>query len=113
MCAAALIGLSITPGAFAQSDVHPEIGSTVPRDLISSDVLALPEKERQAWVHGAVALATQVTSSYNLEQAQCMVDWYFHRGRGKESVLLALQTYPDSPASSVVIAVMRNVCAGD
>ena len=109
MCAAVLIGLSITPGAFAQSDVHPEIGSTVPRDLKASDILALPLIERQAWIHGAVSLLAQSTSRYSPDTTGCILGWYFE-SNGAEVIDQAFRAYPNAYATSLVFAAAENVC---
>ena len=92
------------------ADIHPVIGAKPPNELKASDIMALPDTERQAWIHGAVSLGIQATMYSDETAGRCMLDWYFYRGNGKEVVPLALTSYPDIPASAVVIAAMRNVC---
>lgn len=112
-------GMSTLYAAQAQSvtdappeNVHPVIGVKPPKDLLASDILSLPERERQAWIHGAVSLTAQTASRYDPDLASCVLGWYF-KANGADVINLALKTYPDTYATSVVFAAATNTCAKD
>ena len=91
--------------------VHPVIGAKPPKELKASDILALPELERQAWIHGAVSLTAQSWFEVNSDRALCVIDWYFgNDGDGAEVITALLSDYPDAPATSVLIAASRSAC---
>lgn len=92
---------------------HPVIGDKPPKELLASDILALPEREQQAWVHAAVSMAIQVSFVERPARAQCMTDWYFYRGQGKTTVRRYLEGNKTERAVSVVYATLTSACLQD
>ena len=95
--------------ADSASAVHPVIGAKPPKELKASDILALPELERQAWIHGAVSLMAQALAPYDSKQGSCILGWYFESD-GSEVLNLAFETYQDTFATSIVVAAARSAC---
>lgn len=94
-----------------QSDtVHPVLQVRPPRDVLNSDLLDLSERERRAWIHGAVAQMTQTLSELNAEAGRCVLYWYFEEGNGPESIPLAMEKFPDAPATATIWALARRAC---
>lgn len=81
-----------------------------PRDLKASDIVALPEREREAWIHGAISLTAHAFSEHNSDEATCVIGWYFG-GNGAVVIEALLTRYSDQNASSVVIAAAHNACS--
>lgn len=114
----AIVTIALVTGAPAvfssepETAVHPVIGNGAPKDIASRDIMALPEKERLAWIHGAVSASIQVIglNEMSKSKAQCGLDWYFGGGQGKQVVPLALNKYPDTAAVTVVAALINNEC---
>ena len=95
------------------ADIHPLIGAKPPKELKASDIMALPDAERQAWVHGAVSLGIQATMYSDETAGLCMLDWYFYRGNGPTYIPEALRQYNEASASAVVIASLRSACPSE
>ncbi len=95
------------------ADIHPVIGAKAPKELLASDILALPETERKAWIHGAVSIGIQATMYSDETAGLCMLDWYFYRGNGPAYIPEALRQYNEASASAVVIASLRSACPSE
>lgn len=87
---------------------HPMIGNKAPDILLAEDILALPDSEQQAWVHGAVSMMFQTIS--DVDAAKCVLSWYFDGSSAHENVMFALNRYSDSPATAIVFAVAAVSC---
>lgn len=108
---AAIIGLALAGSANAQdAGLHPQLGQKMPRQTLNSDLLALPAKERAAWVHGAMVQMTQILASTNPEQSKCIMDWYFEIGNGAEYIPKVIEHYKDHPAAATIFAATEKVC---
>lgn len=104
---AAFIAIS----AEAQSaSVHPEIGSKTPREMLNSDLLKLPAREQQAWIHGAVAQMATVIAGKDSATSKCVMDWYFEVGNGARTIPQVAAQFPDAPAAATVLTLARRVC---
>lgn len=91
------------------ADIHPVIGAKPPKELKASDIMALPDAERQAWIHGAVSMTAQMMSGDDAGKAGCISGWYFS-GNGSEVLDIAMEKYSEHPATSIVYAAAKNVC---
>lgn len=100
-------------GLKAQAQVHPVLGKTPPQDVSNKDVLALPEREQQAWLHGAVTQMIVIYAEFDQEKSGCLTDWAFLQGNGLEVLLQYMERYPEEPAFSVIYAVANRVCTSD
>ena len=90
--------------------IHPVIGEKTPKELTAADILALPENERLAWVHGAVSLMIQTAASHSPETARCVMDWYFEDSSGVELIIFSLKQYPERSATGAIFATARLAC---
>lgn len=108
--AACLFMIAAPTWAQSQSSVHPEIGEKPPKELLASDILKLPIREQQAWIHGAVSMTAQTMAKYDDSKTGCVMGWYFE-GNGAEVILGAFRTYSDRHATSIVIAAANNACS--
>ena len=106
-----LLGLFTFPACAEPSlKVHPDVGTKTPNELLAKEVMALPERERLAWIHGAVSLMAQTTAATDPVKARCFMDWYFAPKGAPETVQISFERWPDSRAASVVVAVASTVC---
>ncbi|MEL6692377.1 MAG: hypothetical protein AAFQ12_05005 [Pseudomonadota bacterium] len=97
--------------AVAQNaNAHPVIGDKAPRELLNRDLAALPMKQQQAWIHGAVTQAVTVLSGTAPEMSACIAEWYFGAGTGKETLVAGVRRYPDLPTGAMVWAVAQRAC---
>lgn len=108
ICAMAFSGVAFTQSKAA--NVHPIIGDKPPKELMASDILALPEREQQAWIHGAVTLTAQSLFETNKDKALCVLDWYFE-GDGAEVLYKLLQSHSDRAPTSIVFAATNSICS--
>ena len=103
--------MSTASCAEAQSaDSHPTLGKTLPREFLSKDLLDLPPREQQAWLHGAMSQMVVAIGSIDAEKGKCVQDWYFEFGNGVEYVRRAVAHYKDAPASAVLMAAAKKAC---
>lgn len=107
------IGAVVLNGpALAQSaSLHPEVGNKPPLDILNRDVLALPERERQAWVNGAINGAFMTLHGHEPNLAQCMLA-YYREADGHDVLDYVMGQRPEYPAASAVVAVANQVCDG-
>jgi len=89
---------------------HPVLQKRPPREVLNSDLLALPEREREAWVHGAVAQMATVIAGKDPVTSRCIMDWYFNVGNGAETIPIAMERFRDAPATATVLSLARRVC---
>lgn len=94
----------------AENTVHPVLETRPPREVLNSDLLALPERERQAWIHGAVAQMATVLASKDAVTTRCVMDWYFNVGNAAETIPQVMRRFPDAPASATILSLARRVC---
>lgn len=100
--------------ASAQSvDVHPDIGTKPPREMLNKDLSALPIKEQQAWMHGAVSQAITVLSHDNKPLSACISEWYFGNGNGAATLAEGVRRYPDMATAPMVWVVAQRACPGN
>lgn len=78
--------------------------------MLNSDLLALPEREQQAWIHGAVTTIIAIRSTEQSVQATCFNRWYFEGTEGAEMIPQFLARYKDSSPSATILAVAKKVC---
>lgn len=90
---------------------HPVIGDKPARELLNSDLLDLPEKERQAWVHGAATMAAQMVATERPELAGCILNWFTGEGNGQERLSEIMSLFPEKHATSTVFAVGKMACS--
>jgi len=109
VCAALLAGFA-PANAQTSTDTHPVLQKRPPRDVLNSDLLALPDKERQAWVHGAVAQMATVIAGKDRITAGCIMDWYFNVGNGSATISAAMKRYPEAASSGTILAIARRAC---
>ena len=113
----ALAGLAFAalsaPLALAQdTELHPALGQKSPREVLNKDILALPEAERTAWIHGAISGAATALSGRKAEQTPCFMAVYQDGGTGLQSLHMAMEKYPEMPASAAILAVADVSCPG-
>ena len=103
--------MSTASCAEAQSaDLHPTLNKTPPREFLSKDLLELPQREQQAWLHGAMSQMVQTITVFDESTAKCIQDWYFEIGNGPEYIAKAITRYKDYPVSAVLIAAAEKAC---
>lgn len=90
--------------------VHSGIGAIPPSELLASDILALPDNERLAWIAGAVGATAQAVSESDVHEARCITDWYFRGGNGPEFLNSVLEMYSEREATAIIGAATRNAC---
>ncbi|MEM0929603.1 MAG: hypothetical protein AAGI89_09960 [Pseudomonadota bacterium] len=89
---------------------HPVIGDKPARELLNAHLLNLPERERQAWVNGAVNMSAQVVASERPELAGCLLNWFIEGGSGHTRLDKVMRSYPSERATSSVFAVAKLGC---
>lgn len=109
---AILLVILMGTGKAAEEDRHPVIGDKPARELLNSDLLALPDRERQAWVHGAVTMMAQTVSMKDRGVAGCLGNWFTGESVGQIRLTEVMKEYPEQPATSTVYAVARLGCEG-
>ena len=111
---AALIGVaSASIGLSAPAkmpDLHPVLGKKPPLEVLNSDILALPDRERQAFIHGAMVQMVSGLAATNPEAGKCVTEWYFEIGDGAETMPVWLKRYPDMSPAVTFIAVAKQYC---
>ena len=93
-----------------EADLHPTLGKKPPMEVLNRDVLALPERERQAFIHGAMVQMIQLHSTDTHTGGRCLTGWYFEEGDGRDAVQLVMETYPDYPTVTALYAMAKRVC---
>lgn len=106
----ALFALTGANTALAEGGLHPRLGVKPPRDTYNRDLMALPEAERQAWIHGAMTQMAQVLASKDADSGKCVMNWYFETGNGSALIPQAIAKYPNERATSTIMAVTRLAC---
>ncbi len=104
------MGMLPSHGQSDTEGTHPVLQKRPPREVLNSDLLALPEREREAWLHGAVSQMVTVLSKDKPESARCVEDWYFKVGDGADNLPVAMKRYSDLPASATILALARQFC---
>lgn len=89
---------------------HPVIGHINAREFLNSDLLALPDRERDAWLHGAVVLMVQTSASQSGNAARCVMDWYFELPETQGVILTTMGRFPDSQASATLFGLADRSC---
>lgn len=107
---AILLGFGNAPAWAQETARHPVIGDIPARDLLNADLLALPDRERQAWVHGASAQMVQVVAAYDPETARCVSDFFVSFGDGQEQFEEVALSYPEKRATVTMMAVSATAC---
>lgn len=109
-----VLAVFAAPPATAQdtraSTVHPVLETRPPRDVLNSDLLALPDRERQAWIHGAMSQMVHALADQDSPLGQCALDWYFDAGNGVETIEAAIRRYPDQPPTGTILALLNRIC---
>jgi len=78
--------------------------------VLNRDILSLPERERQAWVHGAMAQMAQTLAGRDRVTAKCILDWYFEIGNGAETTPKIMAHFPEKTATATIISLARRAC---
>jgi len=108
---AAISGMFMGLPACAESaDLHPVLGKKPPLEVLNKDILALPERERQAFIHGAMVQMVSGLAATNPEGGKCVTEWYFEIGNGVEVVPLAMEKYPDYATVAALHALAKRAC---
>ncbi|RFB06217.1 hypothetical protein [Parvularcula marina] len=108
----AIFSLLIGPAQAQEPVRHPVIGDKPARELLNSDLLALPDRERQAWVHGAVTMMAQTVAKDQPELSGCLSDWFTGDHNGQQRVKEVMELHPSTQATATVYAVARFGCDG-
>lgn len=109
---AVVIAVIMAPTAHADSAaLHPELGQKPAREVLNKDIMELPERERQAWIHGAISGAASALIGQDIEQGHCMAAYYYERD-GLDVLKIVMAENPDYPAITAIIAVANQVCEG-
>ena len=95
----------------AVAEVHAVIGDKPPREMLNQDLLNLPERERSAWIHGAMAMTAQVLAAKDADMGRCVMAWYFEGGTGPEAVSSVISQYPEYPATAAIFTVVKRACS--
>jgi len=98
------------PASAEDADLHPILGKKPPLEVLNKDILALPERERQAFIHGAMVQMVQLHSTNGRTGGKCITSWYFENSNGAEAIQLAFKTYPDYPAMTIIAALAGRAC---
>jgi hypothetical protein len=102
---AALIMLSNPSRAFAQG-ANESAGK-----LTNADILKLSLSEQKYWVHGAISGLAHGLMYNDIDQGQCIWDWYFKPGANRlPTIRAAFERYPDASPSSTIIAITGRAC---
>ena len=110
VCAALLAGIAPVQAQTNTDNTHPVLQKRAPREVLNSDILALPEREREAWIHGAVAQMVTVLAGKDNVTSRCVSDWYFKVGSGSETVEPVMHRFPDAPATATLLSLARRAC---
>ena len=94
----------------ARAGGHPSIGEINARDLTNADVLALPDRERDAWIHGAVVMMAQSSATLNIEKAQCIMDWYFGAPHTHGVIVETMKDFSESRAGATIFGMANTSC---
>ena len=81
-----------------------------PLEILNRDVLALPEVERRAFVHGAMAQMAVFFSTDGRSGGRCVKEWFFTVGDGEKAAALIMEKYPDYPTVTALTALARKAC---
>ena len=108
----AIFSLLIGPAQAQEPVRHPVIGDKPARELLNSDLLALPDRERQAWVHGAVTMMVQTMAISDRDIAGCLTKWFTEGGDGQRRVYEVMELRPDGHATGTIYAVGKFGCEG-
>lgn len=114
----AAIGLSVllltsVSAAFAEEAPdrrHPVIGDKPANVITNADILALPESEQQAWIHGAVTMTAQSVASLDKGSARCVTEWYFDHPQTHIRITETMKKYPQSRVSATVYGLAKIAC---
>ena len=110
VCAGVLaMSLGACGGSADETELHPVLGKRPPRDVLGRDIMALPELERTAWVHGAIAGAATALSVQGSDATPCMMALY-EQSDGYEVLMISMERNPNMPASAAVLAVANQAC---
>lgn len=108
---AALSGMFIgLPACAENEDLHPTLGKKLPLKVLNKDIMALPKRERQAFIHGAMVQMVAIYSHTKKGAGKCITEWYFEVGNGVEAVQLVMEKYPDYPAVTAIHALSKRAC---
>lgn len=106
--------LSCLTAACAEEDEHasrhPVIGEINARDLKGADILALPETERDAWIHGAITLMIQTAAVRQVGTSQCLLAWYWDTQDAHSLILEFLKRQPDTRAAAIIFGIADHAC---
>ena len=89
---------------------HPVVGEIAARDFTNAQLMALPEQERLAWIHGAATMAAQMAASKKPEIAGCLTGAFTDDGNASDTFDEAAKKYPDMLATVTLFAVGRLAC---
>ena len=98
------------PACADEPDLHPVLGKKPPLEVLNKDILALPERERQAFIHGAMVQMVAIYSHTKKGAGKCITEWYFEVGNGVEAIQLVLEKYPDYPTVTAIHALSKRAC---
>lgn len=105
--------LMVPLGANADDKVptrHPVIGEINARDLTGADILALADRERDAWIHGAVVLMIQTAAVREVGTSRCLLAWYWEDEGAHELILQFFEQQPDTRAAAILFGVADHAC---
>lgn len=108
----AIFSLLIGPAQAQEPGRHPIIGDKPARELLNADLLALPDRERQAWVHGAVTMMAQTVAKNQPELSGCLTQLFIVEDVGQARVEEVMRLRADQLATATIYAVARLGCEG-
>ena len=79
---------------------------------MNKDILALPENEQMAWLHGVISGMSVAYVKVDEDVSACLRNWAFETGNGLKVLPGYMELYPNEPAYSVVYAVAKQACPG-
>ncbi|MEM0928046.1 MAG: hypothetical protein AAGI89_02020 [Pseudomonadota bacterium] len=89
---------------------HPVIGEINARELTGADVLALPDRERDAFIHGGVTMMIQTAAVRQVGTSQCLLAWYWDTPDAHTSILEFLERQPDTRAAAIIFGIADHAC---
>lgn len=92
--------------------VHPIVGHKTPNELLAKDILALPQNERLAWIHGAISLMAITAASKERGLGRCVMDWYFSVENSPRVLIDTMNKYPEERAASLLFGLVGLTCKG-
>lgn len=99
-----------SPKASENSDNAVQEGRA-PTNLLNKDILALPEAERTAWIHGAASALLHSYAQFGSRQTGCIKTYLFEGGEGLKEIVAFMKARPDMQSTSSIIGAINSACS--